>query len=95
MRGGARVRSGGDGAGATWQRMRWRGKGPGVAGDDGGGCAAKGEVGRWWCAWRRARVQGARVSGGVNDPNVCGLWFQESLPLCMVITPSVLFSCLL
>jgi hypothetical protein len=21
------------------------------------------------------------VSGGVNDPNVCGLWFQESLPL--------------
>jgi hypothetical protein len=38
---------------------------------------------------------GARVSGGVNDPDVCGLWFQESLPLCMVITPSVLFSCLL
>jgi hypothetical protein len=55
----------------------------------------KGEVGRWWCAWRQARVQGARVSGGVNDPDVCGLWFQESLPLCMVITPSVLFSCLL
>jgi hypothetical protein len=21
------------------------------------------------------------VSGGVNDPDVCGLWFQESLPL--------------
>jgi hypothetical protein len=38
-------------------------------------------------------VQGARVSGGVNDPDVCGLWFQESLPLCMVITSSVLFSC--
>jgi hypothetical protein len=37
-------------------------------------------------------VRGARVSGGVNDPDVCGLWFQESLPLCMVITPSVLFS---
>jgi hypothetical protein len=33
----------------------------------------KGEVGRWWCAWRRARVRGARVSGGVNDPDVCGL----------------------
>jgi hypothetical protein len=31
----------------------------------------------------------------VNDPDVCGLWFQESLPLCMVITSSVLFSCLL
>jgi hypothetical protein len=38
---------------------------------------------------------GARVSGGVDDPDVCGLWFQESLPLCMVITPSVLFFCLL
>jgi hypothetical protein len=42
-----------------------------------------------------ARVQGARVSGGVDNPNVCGFWFQESLPLCMVITSSVLFSCLL
>jgi hypothetical protein len=31
---------------------------------------------------------GARVSGGVNDPYVCGLWFQESLPLSMVITSS-------
>jgi hypothetical protein len=40
-------------------------------------------------------VRGARVSGGVNDPDVCGLWFQESLPLCMVITPFVLFSYLL
>jgi hypothetical protein len=38
---------------------------------------------------------GHGVSGGVNDPDVCGLWFQESLPPCMVITPSVLFSCLL
>jgi hypothetical protein len=42
-----------------------------------------------------SRMRGARVSGGVNDPDVCGLWFQESLPLCMVITPFVLFSCLL
>jgi hypothetical protein len=38
---------------------------------------------------------GVRVSGGVNDPDVCGLWFQESLSLCMVITPCVLFSRLL
>jgi hypothetical protein len=38
-----------------------------------------------------ARVQGARMSGGVNDPDVCGLWFQESLPLYMVITSFVLF----
>jgi hypothetical protein len=36
-------------------------------------------------------VRGARVSGGVDDPDVCGLWFQESLPLCIVITPYVLF----
>jgi hypothetical protein len=33
-----------------------------------------------------ARVWGARVSGGVDDPDVCGLWFQEFLPLCMVMT---------
>jgi hypothetical protein len=40
-------------------------------------------------------MRGAQVSGGVNDPDVCGLWFQEYLPLRMVITSSVLFSCLL
>jgi hypothetical protein len=40
-------------------------------------------------------VRGARVSGGVNDPDVCGIWFQESLPLFMVITSSVIFFCLL
>jgi hypothetical protein len=68
-----------------------------VPGDDGGsGCAAKGA----WaavvhCKGGGMRAGGARVSGGVNDPDVCGLWFQESLTLCMVITPSVLFSCLL
>jgi hypothetical protein len=40
--GGARAQSGGDGAGATRQQVRWRGRGP-VAGDDGGGgCTAKG-----------------------------------------------------
>jgi hypothetical protein len=38
---------------------------------------------------------GAWVSGGVDDPDVCGLWFQESLPLFMVITSSILFYCLL
>jgi hypothetical protein len=40
-------------------------------------------------------VRGTRVSDEVDDPDVCGLWFQESLPLCMVITPCVLFFCLL
>jgi hypothetical protein len=44
------------------------------------------------CMEAGTRAGGARVSGGVDDPDVCGLWFQESLPLCMVITPSVLFS---
>jgi hypothetical protein len=43
----------------------------------------------------RVRVQGARVSGGVDDPDVCGFWVQESLPFCMVITSSALFFCLL
>jgi hypothetical protein len=51
----------------------------------------KGGVGGGSAHGGRARVRGARVSGGVNDPDVCGLWFQESLPLCMVITPFVLF----
>jgi hypothetical protein len=43
---------------------------------------------------------GRHTCGGTSEwwgqcPDVCGLWFQESLPLCMVITPSVFFSCLL
>ena len=93
MRGGARVRSGGDGAGDTRQQVR--GRGDGVAGGNGGGgFAAKGKGGGGGAHGGGAGVRGARVSGGVNDPDVCGLWFQESLSLCMVIT-SVLFSCLL
>jgi hypothetical protein len=51
--------------------------------------------GRVVCMDAGTRAGGARVSGGVDDPDVCGLWFQESLPLCMVITSSVLFFCLL
>jgi hypothetical protein len=35
-------------------------------------------------------VRGARVSGGVDDPDVCGIWFQEYLPLYIVITSSML-----
>jgi hypothetical protein len=58
-------------------------------------CAAKGVWGDGSAHGGGTRVRGARVSGGVNDRDVCGLWFQESLPLCMVITSSVLFSCLL
>jgi hypothetical protein len=46
MRGGARVRSGDDGAGATRRKTQQGGKGDGVAGGDGdGGCAAKGKWG--------------------------------------------------
>jgi hypothetical protein len=68
-----------------------QGEGAGVAGDDGGGgCAARGggwaavvrcKGGRWVAVVVRMEARhecggGARVSGGVNDPNVCGLWFQ-------------------
>jgi hypothetical protein len=78
-------------------------EGDGVAGGNGGGCATKAEWGggsaqqrgRGGGGWRQGTRAGAQVSGGVNDPDICGLWFQESLPLCMVITSSVLFSYLL
>jgi hypothetical protein len=79
--------------------------GDGVAGGNDGGCAAKGvwavvvrckgSVGDGSAHGGGIRVQGAQVSGGVDDPDVCGLWFQEFLPLCMVITYFVLFFCLL
>jgi hypothetical protein len=67
-------------------------EGDGVSGGNGGGCATK----RGWAAVVRCKggvgavvvrmearhvCEGAWVSGGVNDPDVCGLWFQESLPL--------------
>jgi hypothetical protein len=42
--GDARLQSGGDGVGATRQWVR-QGEGGPVAGDDGGGCAAKGGMG--------------------------------------------------
>jgi hypothetical protein len=87
--------SGSDGAGDTRQQVR-QGEGEdGVAGDDGGGgCPAKGG-GAVVVSMEPGTRAGARVSGGVNDPDVCGLCFQEYLPLCMVITSSVLFSYLL
>lgn len=91
----ARVWSGGDGAGATRQQTR-HGEGGTVL------LAVMAAVGALQRGHGAVVVRmeagtrgGARVSGGVDDPDVCGLWFQESLPLCMVITPSVLFSCLL
>jgi hypothetical protein len=53
----------------------------GVASGNGGGCAAKGvwaavgalQRGAWGGGWRRGTRAGARVSGGVNDPDVGGL----------------------
>jgi hypothetical protein len=67
-------------------------EGGGVAGGNGCGCAAKRGVGDGSALQRGVgavvvRMEaghvcgGAWVSGGVNDPDVCGLWFQESLPL--------------
>jgi hypothetical protein len=80
----------GDGAGATWQHVRRR-EGSGVAGDDGamgallrGMCGGSAHGGGDTCV-------GAHVSGGAYDPDVCGLWLQECLPLCLVLTFSVLF----
>jgi hypothetical protein len=87
--------SGGDGAGDTRQQTRQGEGGRVPAMMVVAGALQKGGVGSGSAHGGGALVHGARVSGGVNDPNVCGLWFQESLPLYMVITPSVLFSCLL
>jgi hypothetical protein len=47
--------------------------GPVADDDDGGGCAAKGMWGGGSAHGGGARVRGAQVSGGVNDPDVCGL----------------------
>jgi hypothetical protein len=72
MRGGARVRSGDDGAGDTRQQVR-QGEGEPVAGDNGGGgCATKGAWVAVVCMEAGTRA-GARVSCGVDDPDVCGL----------------------
>jgi hypothetical protein len=56
----------------------------------------KGVLGSGSAHGGEARMRGAQVSGGVEDPDVCDLWFQEYLPLCMVLIFSVLlyFSCL-
>jgi hypothetical protein len=86
---------GGDGAGATRQQVRWRGGGLVAVMMAAVGALQRG-MGAVVVRMEVAHAcGGARVSGGVNDPDVCGLWFQESLPLCMVITSFVLFSCLI
>jgi hypothetical protein len=88
------VWSGGDGAGATRQQVRRRGGGLLPTTMAPVGALQRGRGAMVVCMEASTRA-GARVSGGVNDPDVCGLRFQESLSLCMVITSSVLFSCLL
>jgi hypothetical protein len=45
----------------------------GVAGGNGGGCAAKGVWGGGSAHGGGHACEGARVSGGVDDPDVCGL----------------------
>jgi hypothetical protein len=55
------VRSGGDGAGDTRQQVRWRGDG--VAGGNGGRCAAKGA---WVAVVRCKGGRGAVVGGGAR-----------------------------
>jgi hypothetical protein len=70
MRGGARVRCGVVVMEQVTRGSRCDGR-DGVAG--GGGCAAKGKWGGGGAHGGEARVRGARVSGGVNDPDVCGL----------------------
>jgi hypothetical protein len=51
-----------------------KGRGDGVAGGDGGGgCAAKGGCGDGSARGGGHVCRGAWVSGGVNDPDVCGL----------------------
>jgi hypothetical protein len=59
--------------------VRWRGDG--VVGGNGGRCAAKGGRGAVVVLMEAGTRAGAWVSGRVNEPDVCGLWFQESLPL--------------
>ena len=60
---GARLWSGGDGAGDTRQQVR-QGEGGPVAGDDGGGCAAKGGVGGGSALQRGAWGGGSAHGGG-------------------------------
>jgi hypothetical protein len=51
------------------------GRGPIVfSGDGGGWCAAKG-CGEVVVCMEARHACGALASGGVNDPDVCGLWF--------------------
>jgi hypothetical protein len=74
MRGGARVRSGGDGAGDTRQHVRWRGDG--VAGSNGGGCTAKGA----WAAVVRCKGGmggGASAHGGGHACGGTGEWWGQ------------------
>jgi hypothetical protein len=69
------LRSTGDGVGATWQQVRQRGRGPGVAGDDGGdGCAAKVA----WAAVVRCKGGvggGASAHGGEHACGGTGEWW--------------------
>jgi hypothetical protein len=67
------VWSGGDGAGATWKQARWMGDLVLPAMMAAVGALQRGRGAVVVCMEAGTRAGGARVSGGVNDPNVCGL----------------------
>jgi hypothetical protein len=61
---------------AVMEQVRWRGRGPGVAGDDGGGgCAAKGA----WAAVVRCKGAwgGGRAHGGEQRARGTGEWWGQ------------------
>ena len=72
---GARVRSGGDGVGDTRQQVR-QGEGGPVAGDDGGGCAAKGGVGGGSALQRGRGAVVVRMEAGTRARGTGEWWGQ-------------------
>jgi hypothetical protein len=72
---GARVRSGGDGVGDTRQQVR-QGEGGSVAGDDGGGCTAKGAWGGGSALQRGRGVVVVRMETGTRAGGTGEWWGQ-------------------
>jgi hypothetical protein len=72
---GARVQSGGDGVGDSMQQVR-QGEGAPVAGDDGGGCAAKGGVGGGSALQRGRGAVVVRMEAGTRSRGTGEWWGQ-------------------
>jgi hypothetical protein len=75
MRGGARVRSGGDGVGDTRQQVR-QGEGGPVASNDGGECAAKGGMGGDTALQRGCGAVVVRMEAGTRARGTGEWWGQ-------------------